>query len=68
MDKKIKWGLTHQINPDIDTEREFILNDLKESGVMENYKKAQFVDPILGTNFAGDLFFTDGEGYVVYFE
>ena len=35
---------------------------------MENNKKAQIVDPILGTNFAGDLFFTDGEGYVVYFE
>ena len=64
-DKGIKWGITHQINPDIDTEREFLFKDLQKSGMITNSEKLQFVDPVLGSNFTGDLFFTDGKLYQI---
>jgi len=64
-DNGIKWGITHKINPDIDTEREFLFKDLQETGLILKNKKTQFVDTKLGSNFAGDLFFTDGKLYLL---
>lgn len=66
LDTKFKWGLVHKISPDIDTEREYIFNGLTTAGAVEKYQKEKFVDPVLGMNFAGGQFFTDGEIYVVY--
>jgi len=65
-DNGIKWGVTHKINPDIDTEREFLFKDLQETGKISKVEKMQFVDPVLGSNFSGDLFFTDGELYLLF--
>ncbi len=64
-DSGIKWGITHQISPDIDTEREFLYNDLQSTGMITNATKQQFVAPKLGINFLGDLFFTDGKLYLI---
>ncbi len=61
----IKWGITHTIDPDIDTEREFLFNDLNKTGLIKDYKKEKFVKPVLGKNFAGDFFFTNGEAYII---
>jgi len=36
-----------------------------QSGVSFQYTKEKTVDPILGTNFAGDQFFTDGDMYII---
>jgi membrane-associated phospholipid phosphatase len=66
LDIGIKWGVTHKIAPDIDTEREFLFNDLKNTGLIADYKKVDFTAPILGKNFLGDQFFTDGQAYVIY--
>jgi len=66
LDSGIKWGLTHKINPDIDTEREFLFRDMENANVLTNSKKQKFVKPILGQNFSGDPFFTDGEQYIVF--
>ncbi len=30
-DSGLKWGVTHRINPDIDTEREFLFNDMQKN-------------------------------------
>ncbi len=65
LDSGMKWGITHKINPDIDTEREFLFGEMKNAGVLEDYKKEKFVDPVLGQNFAGDQFFTDGQIYIL---
>ena len=67
LDEGIKWGVTHEIAPDIDTEREFLFNDLQESKELETFQKEQFVKPILGENFSGDQFFTDGKAYILTF-
>jgi undecaprenyl-diphosphatase len=64
-DKGIKWFITHQIDPDIDTEVEYLFNDLKSTGLIKNYKKENFVKPVLGKNLAGDQFFTRGEIYII---
>ncbi|PIR93421.1 PA-phosphatase [Candidatus Falkowbacteria bacterium CG10_big_fil_rev_8_21_14_0_10_43_10] len=64
-DSSIKWGVTHRIDPGIDTEREFLYNDLQKTGMIANAEKRQLVDPKLGSNFSGDLFFTDGKMYLI---
>ena len=65
LDVGLKWGITHKIKPDIDTEREFLFNDLQSAGAAARHKKKQFVDPVLGRNFSGDQFFTDGKIYII---
>lgn len=65
LDIGIKWAVAHKIRPDIDTERDFVLNDFLGTGLVLDSKKVQFVDPDLGKNFSGDQFFTDGQLYVI---
>ncbi|MBI2475409.1 LssY C-terminal domain-containing protein [Candidatus Uhrbacteria bacterium] len=60
LDIGIKWGITHRIAPDIDTERELLSSNLQDAGVVDNVRTIQFVSPILGSNFSGDPFFTNG--------
>ncbi|MEI7750052.1 MAG: LssY C-terminal domain-containing protein [Candidatus Moraniibacteriota bacterium] len=67
LDVGIKWLVTHRIAPDIDTERETLFGDLSSAGQVASEKKIRFVDPVLGQNFSGDPFFTDGEAYVLTF-
>ncbi|HED38603.1 MAG TPA: phosphatase PAP2 family protein [Ignavibacteria bacterium] len=67
-DSGIKWGITHRINPSIDSEREFLFQDLKSTGKIMKYKKQKLVEPTLGQNFSGDQFFTDGKMYIVDFK
>lgn len=63
LDTNIKWLTVHQISPDIDTERELLFSDLSQKDNIKYSRKEKLVTPILGKNFAGDQFFTDGEAY-----
>ncbi|MCR4322650.1 MAG: LssY C-terminal domain-containing protein [Candidatus Azambacteria bacterium] len=67
-DARIKWGITHAISPDIDTEREFVFSSFMNTGIVSQSEKVQFVNPILGSNFSGDPFFTDGNAYIIAIE
>lgn len=65
LDDRVEWTLrtifpNHHIAPDIDTERAHVLETLTASGVLDNFGTRPFVGPTLGTNAAGDHFFTDG--------
>jgi len=65
-DQGIKWRqMTHYIAPDIDTERELVWADLNNAQVIDNYSKIKMVAPVLGKNFTGDDFFTDGYSYII---
>ncbi len=64
-DSGMKWGITHKIDPDIDTEQKFFINDMKNVNIQADFKKQKFVSPVLGKNFSGDQFFTDGEVYII---
>lgn len=67
-DAGMKWGLMHKIKPDIDSEREVLLNDLLLGGKVTASCRNRFVEPFSGRNFAGDIFFTDGYLCVVIFD
>ncbi|MDA1335048.1 MAG: LssY C-terminal domain-containing protein [bacterium] len=67
-DSGIKWLITHTISPDIDTEREFLFADLQSTGRISTSSKVTFVEPLLGQNFSGDPFFTDGKLYSITIE
>jgi len=67
-DSGIKWLVTHKISPDIDTERELLFADLQTTGLVAASSKESFVAPVLGQNFSGDQFFTDGKIYVLVLE
>ena len=64
-DKGIKWGVTHTIAPDVDTERDVIMRDLQRTGFVTSLELRQLVQPVLGANFSGDPFFTDGKAYII---
>jgi undecaprenyl-diphosphatase len=64
-DTGIKWGITHRISPDIDSERDFLYNDLVRTGRVQSASKINLARPQAGRNFTGDLFFTNGQAYII---
>ncbi len=56
----------HTIDPAIDRTRDKVAAELSRSGDVEIIRSFQLVDPELGRNQAGDVFFTDGKADVVY--
>jgi len=60
-----KWGIFPKISPDLDTERELLYIDLNHTGKIESHHKVQLVKPLIGNNFIGDQFFTDGNAYII---
>jgi len=57
---------THQIDPNIDAERAFVLTSLQGSGLVQNAQTIQLVLPESGFNFDGDPFHTDGQAVTLY--
>lgn len=60
-----KWGIIPKIDPDLDAEREMLYQDLNRTEKIEGHLKAQLVKPLIGKNFIGDKFFTDGKVYII---
>jgi len=58
------WGVIPQISPDLDTAREQLYQDLDRAGEIESHQKETLVPPLVGKNFIGDHFFTDGKVYI----
>lgn len=67
-DKNINY-FTHEIDPAIDDERDFIVVDLQKTGLIDDFSPTEnpikFVNSQSGTNFAGSQFFTDGKMYIL---
>jgi len=62
----IKWGVIPKIASDMDTQRELLLTELEQTGKIENTTKIQLLQPLIGKNFIGDQFFSDGKAYIVF--
>jgi len=61
-DKGINWlHLTHRIDPAIDVERKTLVEDCQGAGVLSGSSELAFVEPSAGSNFSGDIFFSDGK-------
>jgi hypothetical protein len=56
---------THQIAPDIDTERTFVVTSLEGTGLVISSQTIQLVPPEAGRNFKGDPFHTDGKAVIL---
>lgn len=65
-DDGLRYFITHKIHPDIDTERDFIKNELAQTGLIKDEKQIQLLQPLLGKNQSGDQFFTDGKAYIIF--
>jgi undecaprenyl-diphosphatase len=57
---------THQIAPDIDNERDYIVTSLESAATVAKTVPLQFVPPEFGHNFAGDPFFTYGKAVILW--
>ena len=60
-----KWGIIPKIAPNLDAERELLYQDLNHTGKIQSHLKVQLVKPLIGKNFMGNQFFTDGKAYIV---
>jgi hypothetical protein len=59
-------AVTHHIGPDVDAERQLIETDLQAAGMIEVRYTVAGVGPTLrGRNGEGDLYYTDGEVWVL---
>jgi hypothetical protein len=57
--------VTHHIAPQIDQERDFLIGQLKEAGMVETQYSVTGVGPtLIGRNGEGDLYQTDGEVWI----
>jgi hypothetical protein len=56
---------THQIAPDIDTERAFVVASLESTSLVKSSMNLQLVPPESGRNFDGDPFHTDGRAAIL---
>ncbi|MCO4847155.1 MAG: LssY C-terminal domain-containing protein [Yoonia sp.] len=64
-DQGLKWGLTHQIDPNIDAERDFLATGLRNTGLISAEYRFQLVAPVLAQTVTDDPFFTDGKAIVL---
>jgi hypothetical protein len=54
--------VTHHIGPDIDAERDLLMRDLRDAGMVEALFQISGIGPTLfGRNGGGDRYYTDGE-------
>src|SRR5215475_8894120 len=54
--------VTHHIAPNIDAERDLLMQDLREAGMVQNFFQISGTGPTLfGRNGEGDPYYTDGE-------
>jgi len=65
-DDGLDWGVLHHIDPNIDKERDTLIADLKAAGQIARSTPFQLSTPHLGTDVAGDPWFTDGKAVVVW--
>jgi LssY C-terminus len=57
---------THQIAPDIDTERAFVVTTLEATGLVTSTETIPLVPAESGHNFDGDPFHTDGQAVILW--
>ncbi|XIA65488.1 LssY C-terminal domain-containing protein [Bradyrhizobium sp. TZ2] len=63
---KYTVAVTHHISPDLDAERALLAGDLEKAGMVEAKYQVTGIGPtIAGHNGGGDLYYTDGEIWVL---
>ncbi len=55
----------HHIDPDIDSERDYIVRSLTAAGSVRVIQEVRITEPMAGRNAAGDHFYTQGMAFVL---
>ena len=59
-------AITHHINADIDAERKFLAADLEAAGMVDAKYQVTGIGPTIGgRNGEGDVYYTDGEVWIL---
>lgn len=58
----------HIVDPNIDAERDYILQDLNAAARVRSFETVQLVASVVGTTAVGSPFFTDGRAHIVWLE
>jgi len=64
-DTRTRWGISHSIDPAIDTQRQNLLRDLLKVGAVSAYQITAFTPRIPDEQQAGTLYKTDGKNIFV---
>ncbi|MFA6407439.1 MAG: LssY C-terminal domain-containing protein [Candidatus Paceibacterota bacterium] len=65
-DNGLRYYITHKISPDIDTERDFIKEEITQNAnAIQSVAEIQLVPRMMGMNQGRDRFFTDGKAYII---
>lgn len=57
----IRWGLLHQLAPDLDSARNAVVTALRETGLVRSTRLAALVQPFVGESLTGQRFFGHGD-------
>lgn len=64
-DTRTRWGISHSIDPAIDTQRNNLLRDLLRAGAVSSYQLLPFTPRIPDAGEAGTMYETDGKNVFV---
>ena len=70
LDDRVEWSLrtvlpNHHIDPAIDTEQAYLVADLVGTGRLESTGMSRVTEPVMGTNAAGNPWFTSGTATIL---
>ena len=65
-DDGMRYLVTHKIRPEIDVERDYIIEQLLATQSVSEAKEIKLVEPQMGQNQSQDVFFTDGKAYIIW--
>lgn len=57
----LRWGIVHQVSPDIDSSTEYFLETLKSARLVKASCDVMFEKPVIGEYLLGNEFFTSGK-------
>lgn len=60
----LKWGIVPRISTDLDSARQRLYRDPRGTGRIEAASEVQLTRPLVGNNFTGDPFFSNGKTYL----
>lgn len=67
-DDGMRYLVTHKIRPEIDLERDYIIEQLERTQLVTLVDDIKLVQPQMGKNQSQDVFFTDGHAYIIWFK
>lgn len=65
LDTGLKWWLAHKLDPNIDSEREYLFNEFNQQQLIASWSRNNFSKPVQNTKKNPNPFYTDGKLYII---